>query len=183
MKPLYFRVSAAVALTFAFAACVPRSSPPPAPPPAEPAAPVALPPAAGPTPTYDNWMDAPATPGNWTYRPVQGGSAALFGQRQGEPLLTMRCDRSQRQVLLERPAALSGPVPVVIRTETSNRTVASTGLAAPLQVVRTSISANDRLLDAMALSKGRFAIETSGLPTLYIPAWPEVTRVVEDCRS
>ncbi|MGE5953581.1 MAG: hypothetical protein ACM308_08200 [Qipengyuania vulgaris] len=38
------------------------------------------------------------------------------------------------------------------------------------------------LLDAMALTKGRFAVETPGLPTLYLPAWAEVTRVIEDCR-
>jgi hypothetical protein len=34
----------------------------------------------------------------------------------------------------------------------------------------------------MALSKGRFAVQTLGLPALYIPAWPEITRVIEDCR-
>jgi hypothetical protein len=34
----------------------------------------------------------------------------------------------------------------------------------------------------MAFSRGRFAIETAGLPTLYVPSWPEVSRVVEDCR-
>jgi len=33
----------------------------------------------------------------------------------------------------------------------------------------------------MALSKGRFAVETQGLETLYVPAWPEMTRVIEDC--
>jgi hypothetical protein len=44
------------------------------------------------------------------------------------------------------------------------------------------LPSRDPLLDAMAFSKGRFAIETPGLPTLYIPSWPEVTRVIEDCR-
>ena len=182
MKPLYARAGAAVALTFAIAACVPRTAPP-APVPVEPRAPVSLPPAAGPTPTYSNWMDAPATPGNWTYSPVQGGSAALFGEPQRTPLLTMRCDRSQRQVHLEQPTRAPGPASVAIRTETMERTIASTGLASPQQIVRTSVAASDRLLDAMALSKGRFAIEAPGVPTLYLPSWPEVTRVIEDCRG
>ena len=33
-----------------------------------------------------------------------------------------------------------------------------------------------------AFSKGRFAIETPGLATLYVPSYPEITRVIEDCR-
>jgi hypothetical protein len=40
----------------------------------------------------------------------------------------------------------------------------------------------DPLLDAIALSKGRFAIETDGLPNLILPTWAEVSRVIEDCR-
>ena len=43
------------------------------------------------------------------------------------------------------------------------------------------LPSNDPLLDAMAFSKGRFAIELD-LMKLYLPSWPEVTRVIEDCR-
>jgi len=39
------------------------------------------------------------------------------------------------------------------------------------------------LLDAMAFSRGRFATAASGAPMLTVPSAPEVTRVVEDCRS
>lgn len=49
-------------------------------------------------------------------------------------------------------------------------------------IVATRVDADDPILDAMAITKGRFAIETPGLPTLYIPAWVEVSRVIEDCR-
>jgi len=38
------------------------------------------------------------------------------------------------------------------------------------------------LLDAMALARGRFAVEVAGYPALYLPNWAEVARVVEDCR-
>lgn len=44
-------------------------------------------------------------------------------------------------------------------------------------------SAGDAALDQIAFSRGRFAIETPGLPTLVLPSWPEVTRVIEDCRG
>lgn len=45
-----------------------------------------------------------------------------------------------------------------------------------------SFAARDPLLDAMAFSRGRFAIQSDGLPTLYVPSWPEIGRVLEDCR-
>jgi len=44
------------------------------------------------------------------------------------------------------------------------------------------LSARDPLLDAIAFSRGRFALEAAGLETLYLPAWPELSRVIEDCR-
>ena len=45
------------------------------------------------------------------------------------------------------------------------------------------LTATDPLLDAMAFSRGRFATAASGAPMLTVPSAPEVTRVVEDCRS
>jgi hypothetical protein len=48
--------------------------------------------------------------------------------------------------------------------------------------VFTSLSANDRFLDDMVFSRGRFTVEVPGTPMLVIPAWPEPARVVEDCR-
>jgi len=70
-----------------------------------------------------------------------------------------------------------------IAAETTTRLLSSSarevlgrrGLAADLP-------ATDPLLDAMAISKGRFAVQTGGETTLYVPSWPEVTRVIEDCR-
>jgi len=39
------------------------------------------------------------------------------------------------------------------------------------------------VLDQIAYSRGRFAIEIAGLEPLIVPAWPEVGRVIEDCRG
>ena len=46
-----------------------------------------------------------------------------------------------------------------------------------------AVMPNDVMLDRIAFSRGRFAVETSGLDSVAIPIWPEFTRVVEDCRS
>ena len=43
-------------------------------------------------------------------------------------------------------------------------------------------AASDTVLDQIAYSRGRFAVEAQGLDTLILPAWAEVGRVIEDCR-
>ncbi|HCY02645.1 MAG TPA: hypothetical protein DHU71_07085, partial [Erythrobacter sp.] len=62
------------------------------------------------------------------------------------------------------------------------RTLAATPAARELQSLTATLAANDPLLDAMAVTRGRFAVETPGLSTLYLPPWAEVSRVIEDCR-
>lgn len=148
-------------------ACVPRSEPPapqpaPAPAPAPMPAPVA---ASTPAPAQAGWEDAPQTAGDWTY----ANGTATFGL-PGQPRLTMACVGGAVRIAI--PGALTGLL--TVRTETATRAVQATGGTASLQ-------ARDPLLDAMAFSKGRFAIEGGGQP-LYVPAWPEVSRVIEDCR-
>lgn len=44
------------------------------------------------------------------------------------------------------------------------------------------IMPRDPILDAMAFSRGRFAVEAGGLRSMAIPNWAELGRVVEDCR-
>jgi hypothetical protein len=69
-----------------------------------------------------------------------------------------------------------------IRTETAQRLITAQASADGRPMLIANLPSNDRLLDAMALSRGRFAVETGGMETLYLPAWPEITRVIEDCR-
>jgi hypothetical protein len=148
------------------AACVPRAQvpvPPPAPPPPAPApAPTPTP---TPVPTYASWEDAPQTPGDWTY----ANGTATFGL-PGQPRLTLACTGGAVRIAL--PGAVTGLL--TVRTETATRAVQATGGIA-------SLPARDSLLDAIAFSKGRFAIEGGG-QALYVPAWPEISRVIEDCR-
>jgi hypothetical protein len=42
---------------------------------------------------------------------------------------------------------------------------------------------SDPLLDQMAFSRGRFLVTSEDGPSLVVPAWPEFSRVVEDCRG
>jgi len=170
--------------TLAFAACLalagcvqPAPEPTPAPPTPTPTPEPAPPPVV--QPTYDNWMDAPATPGDWHFRMAEGRSQAVFGPTSGAAAFALTCNRAQRTVTLTRAGAPGAEPAMHIRTETRDRTVPAA--AGTSQTLAATLPANDPLLAAMAFSKGRFAVETPGLPTLYIPAWPEVTRVIEDC--
>lgn len=129
-----------------------------------------------------NWMDAPATPGDWSYRLTAGGSQALFGNDVSGTQLTLQCSRDAGQVLLVRRGDAAGPVPMRILTESESRAVTGTPDRGAVPSLVVSIPTRDRLLDAMAISKGRIAVETPGLPTIYAPSWPEITRVIEDCR-
>lgn len=127
-------------------------------------------------------MDAPQSPGDWAYTRLGDGSLARFGAANAEPRFAMRCAAPTGQVELIRYLPdRTASATMVIRTETQTRSLAAARNADGSALVL-KLPANDRLLDAMALSKGRFAIEVPGMPTLYLPSWAEVTRVIEDCR-
>jgi hypothetical protein len=161
-------------------ACVPAPKPAPAPAPTPTPAPVPTP---TPTPTYSNWMDAPQTPGDWFYISQPPASIAAFGPTSTQPLFAMRCDPTRRVVSIGRTSASLVPQPMTIRTETATRTFTAQPAQGSVEhLVATSLAAADPFLDAMAFSKGRFAVEVQGEPTLYVPSWPEITRVIEDCR-
>lgn len=143
----------------------PTPSPPPRP------ATVPAPPASA------TWADLPATPGDWRWSMEGGQSVARFANGR----LALRCDPASRSVLIERNEAgapMAGTT-LTIRTQTLTRAFAATREAGMLSV---SLPARDPLLDAMAFSRGRFAVEAPGVPVLLIPSWTEVSRVIEDCR-
>lgn len=119
-------------------------------------------------------MDAPVTPGDWRY----AAGMATFAGPDGSALLTLRC--SGGAVTLDRAGVGSASAPtLIIRSEAISRALSATATAGS---VAASLPPQDPLLDAIAFSKGRFAVESAGLPTLYVPSYPEITRVIEDCR-
>ena len=66
---------------------------------------------------------------------------------------------------------------------TTSRTTSVTGTADGRGGTMVRFAAGDPMLDAMGYSRGRFVLQQQGLPTLVIPAWPEIERVTEDCRG
>lgn len=160
-------------------ACAAPRKPEPAPLPAPPPRPVATAVAA---PPPADWRDAPLTPGTWSYEPGTTGSVARFGSESGTPLASLRCDRATGRIALDRAGAAPGPLPLTITTSTATRAFTATPVASATPQLTLAFAPRDPVLDAMAFSRGRFVIEVTGLPTLYLPAWPEVARVIEDCR-
>lgn len=193
MKATYFYAAGAIALTFGIAACVAGpdlpppviaptptvSQPTPTPPPAP--APVAPQPVE--EPRFANYLDAPQTPGTWRYADDPGETLAVYGQ--GDALrFIIRCDKSSRQIGLARVAENGPATPrsMTVKTETTSRSLQTEPYSSAVQLHTVELSPGDSLLDAMAITKGRIAIGVVGERTLYLPAWVEISRVIEDCR-
>ncbi|MDX1704012.1 hypothetical protein [Altererythrobacter ishigakiensis] len=128
-----------------------------------------------------SWNDEPQTPGTWTYVNEPGESLGLFGDANPVHLFVLRCDKESRQIGIARRGESQSELMMRVRTETAERLLNASEVPG-YGLVAANLPANDPLLDAMAITKGRFAIEVEGMEPLYIPAWAEVTRVIEDCR-
>jgi hypothetical protein len=150
------------------AACVSRQpgpvrAIPPAPPPAPPLESPPLPPAVG-------WEDAPLTPGDWSYRRDGGGTEAVFAGADG-PLFSLSCDGRGR-IHLRRAGGTASPMTVA--TSFGERRLEDEGAGVP---------ADATLLDELAFSRGRLLVRSPGAADLVVPAWPEIARVIEECRG
>ena len=132
--------------------------------------------------THLSWNDEPQTPGTWTYVDEPTESLGLFGDSDPVHLFVLRCNKETREIGLARRGSSEGELMMRVRTETGDRLLTAAQVPG-YGLVAANIPANDPLLDAMAITKGRVAIEVEGMEPLYIPAWAEVTRVIEDCRQ
>lgn len=163
------------------AGCVPApSTPPPAPAPKPVPAPVPVAPRPAPALSAD-WRDWPLTPGDWHYRAEPGGGGASFGVAGGMPVVSLRCDLARRQVTLARTGTAASTL--TVRTTSAVRALPAAPDARMPGMLAMTFAANDSFLDAIGYSRGRFVVEGAGLPTLVVPAWPEILRAVEDCRK
>lgn len=180
MKPLRLALLLSIAITVG---CVPqRETPAPAPQPQQrPVTPAPRPAPPPPPPAAADWRDLPLTPGSWFYRDEGTASAAVFGPPNSEASFIVRCDRAARQVTLSREGATNGGN-MTIRTSAGARNLLVSARTDPLPYVSGNLPANDRFLDSIAFSRGRFTVEVPGTPMLVLPAWAEPSRVVEDCR-
>lgn len=135
-------------------------------------------------PPSTGWTYAPLTPGAWRYIDygVGRGKRVLFSQGDDDFFdVTCVFEPQGPQILLIRNGRPpTDPVEMTIRTETEQRTLAAR--AANRHAIA-ALPVSDPLLDAIALSKGRFAVEVFGVTPLILPTWAEVSRVIEDCRG
>lgn len=163
----------------ALASCVPSAPVPPAPAPAPTPTSAAVPPAQAPA----DWQGAALTPGDWTYVAGADASRALFGPTNAEARFIVACEKGMRQVKLWRPADLKTAAPMTVTTTESARTL-TTQLVPGSTVanVVVTLAPRDPVLDAMVFTRGRFMVQVPGTQPLYLPSWPEIARVVEDCR-
>ena len=119
--------------------------------------------------------------GNWGYAASATGSEAVFTDAQATRRVVVRCSRAARQMSI----AVTNPVaaPSLQLTTTEYARTLPTAFNPQGYQLAASLSARDGILDALAFSRGRFAISVSGGATLILPAWPEIARSIEDCRS
>lgn len=169
-------------LALGLSSCVPAPQPRPQPvvqtiSPAPPPAPVLR------SPSPIGWEEAPVTPGNWTYAKSASGSSATFGSVTTGSVLTLRCETATRRVTISRSGSAVGTPVLVIRTTFGAASWPATVVAGSQPGLGATRPASDPVFDQMAFSRGRFAIEGSGLPRIIAPAWAEVARVIEDCRG
>jgi hypothetical protein len=172
-------------IAFAFASCVapPQDRTPPiqqpAPRPIDTPAPApAKPVAAQP---QGHWTDWPMVPGSWVYRNDDRGSVALYGAQGGDAIVTLRCDKGRGRIYLSRAGNVSGTLTVRTSSTSKAVTAQSTGGNPPYAAVE--MIPTDPLLDAMAYSRGRIALELAGAQNIAIPIWSEIGRITEDCRG
>jgi hypothetical protein len=165
----------------ALAACVP-SKPEPVPQPKPQPVPPPVVVAPQPVRPAGDWIDWPLQPGTWAYRADARGSLALFGPAGANATLTMRCDKARGRIYLSvNGTGHSGTF--LVRTSSTMKAFEPVQASNEPPYVAAEIMPRDAILDAIAYSRGRFAIEVGGLRPLAVPNWNEISRVVEDCRS
>jgi hypothetical protein len=117
--------------------------------------------------SFDMARSASLAPGDWRYEPTGEGSRARYSK-----LFEIRCARAARLVVLRR-LDISTPVQLTIATDALTRSLPTSG----------TLGTADRLLDAIAFSRGRFLVNGGSAQRLVLPASPEAARSIEDCRN
>ncbi len=117
--------------------------------------------------------------GSWTYSTQAGVSDAVFMDARGQARVRLRCTRNLRRVSISTFAPAATGVLTVL-TSSGQRSLAARFEA--MQILA-DVPAMDAVLDALAFSRGRFALLVAGGGPLVVPTAPELGRIVEDCRS
>ena len=132
-------------------------------------------------PGIADYSNAAIANGSWTYSPTAGGGEAQFRSAGGQPQFILACLRQTRQVTIARPASRAAPFIQVWTTSMARNLPAAFNPATGR--LTATLGAQDPVLDAMAMSRGRIAVGVAGQAATVAPAWGEISRVVEDCRA
>ncbi len=97
-----------------------------------------------------------------------------YRDSRGAPVASLACAGRSMTLTIAALGARDGAV--TLRTSSRNAPLTATGGAITLP-------RGDGLLDAVAFSRGRFAIDIAGGALLVLPVQSEIGRAVEDCRS
>ena len=146
-----------------------------------PAAPAVALPAAPPT---QDWRDVPLTPGRWSWHGGAGrASIAQYGAAGQPAQFALRCDITTHAVFFSRAGSLATTAaPMLFTTSFGTFSfIAGNGGGEPPAIIAQA-AAHGPHLDQLAFSRGRFLVDVDGQPRLVLPSWPEVARVIEDCR-
>jgi hypothetical protein len=128
-----------------------------------------------------DFANAPAASGSWGYQAAPGGSSARFVDTSAIARLTIQCTRATRRVNISQTSAAPSAT-LLVWTSSSSRNLAARFEPNAMRV-SAELAAMDPLLDAIAFSRGRIAVQLAGSQPLVVPAGPEAARVVEDCRT
>jgi hypothetical protein len=120
-------------------------------------------------------------PGTWTYTASADGGEAVFTDASNQPLLSLRCVRSIRRVVLSKPASAASPT-LGVWSSTASKSWPATYDAATARL-SAQIANWDPVLDAISYSRGRFAVAAAGQQPLVVPDWADISRIAEDCRA
>jgi hypothetical protein len=135
----------------------------------------------GPAKAQADFSYSPVSPGSWAYRAVAGGSEATFVDGTGTARMVIACGKVTRLVTLSR-ISTAPAASMSFWTSSATRDLGSRFDQASGRVIA-QLGAGDPLLDAIAFSRGRFAISMPGMPATVLPAGTEIAHVVEDCRA
>lgn len=173
-----FPSTSLLAAALALSACsTAQPDPTPAP------APVAQAPAPAPAAPTGDWIDWPISKGDWVYRSDARGSIALFGPPNADARFLIRCDQSQKRIFVSQAGSVGSGATMTLRASSGLQAFPAQNSGGAIPYAAVSMAPGEYMLDRIVFSRGRFAVQTTGLPSLAIPIWPEFTRVVEDCRS
>lgn len=134
------------------------------------------------------WRAVPLTEGSWRYQNIDNAATALFSRSDNTPIIAISCDLTRRDIWITRAlsqpsqTALPSDMLMHITTDTSSVILIAHRELKPFQGTSARLDPMDSLLDSIAFSVGRFAVEMPDQDALYLPAWAEIARVIEDCR-